>query len=79
MKPKFLHKPQSPGTPKRLAVLTEEEDRYWEHVFSEYLNDGRDEDDADEQAWLDCQEMFPRLKDFDGCEPEPASRRVKIQ
>jgi hypothetical protein len=48
-------------------------------LFSEYLNDGRDEDDADEQAWLDCQEMFPRLKDFDGCEPEPASRRVKIQ
>jgi len=77
MKPKFLHTPQSPGTPKRLAVLTEEEDQYWEHVFTEYMNDGRDEDEADEQAWLDCQEMFPRLKDFDGCEPEPASRKVK--
>jgi hypothetical protein len=79
MKPKFLKKLEPPEAPKRLAVLTEDEDRYWEHVFSEYLNDGWDEDEADEQTWLDCQTMFPRLQDFDGCEPEPASRRVKIQ
>lgn len=79
MKPKSSQNPKSPETPKRLAVLTEEEDRYWEDVFSEYVNDGRGDDEADEQAWHDCQEMFPRLKDFDGCEPEPASRKLKIQ
>jgi hypothetical protein len=79
MEPKFSQRSESPKTPKRLAVLMEDEDRYWEHVFSEYLNEGQEEADADEQAWRDCQEMFPRLKDFDGCEPEPASRRVKIQ
>jgi len=73
MKPKFSQKPESPETPKRLAVLTQEEDRYWEHAYSEYLNEGQDEGSADEQAWRDCQEMFPRLKEFDGCDPEPAS------
>lgn len=54
---------------KKLATLTPEENKAWEFAFSYYLDEGKDDDEADRLAWEDIQKEFPRLKDFDGCKP----------
>jgi hypothetical protein len=54
---------------KRLATLTEVEDRAWTEKFSFYVDEGKSDAEADRITWREMQEEFLRLKAFDGCEP----------
>ena len=52
----------------RKAILTPEEDRIWVFTFTNYLDEGRTEKQADRLTWREMQPLFPRLAEFDGCE-----------
>lgn len=49
----------------RIAELTKEEDKYWQKVFSQAMNEGVSEMNADKQAFQETKKKFPRLKKFD--------------
>lgn len=55
----------------KLAVLTTEEDAAWVMAFEHYANSRHSDAAADRAAWADVQEQFPRLRNYDGCTPEP--------
>ena len=50
-----------------LAVLTPKEDASWEYFFNFYKDDGYSDSDADEAAWRDMKQEFPRLRKYKGC------------
>lgn len=54
---------------RRLAMLTQEEERAWIFAFGYYLEQNKSELEADELAWRDLQLEFPRLRKYDGCKP----------
>jgi len=54
------------GATKKLAVLTAEQNGFWEKNFAYYLNDGLSDSRADKLAWQDLQNEFPGLKKYDG-------------
>jgi hypothetical protein len=51
----------------RIATLNAQENHSWEFAFAYYLQSGLGEKQADELAWADLAEEFPRLKKFQGC------------
>jgi len=52
------------------AHFTPEEDKVWVHAFNYFMDEeGKSEDEADELAWRDVQEQFPRLRKFKGAYP----------
>ena len=55
--------------PKKIAVLTPEENKAWESYFACYVEDGLSDEEADQATWNDLQKDFPRLLEFDGCKP----------
>ena len=57
-------------SPKRLTKLTPEEDKVWTEFFSLYLKNGWVESEADQNAWTDLLQVFPRLQEFEGAEPQ---------
>jgi DNA-directed RNA polymerase subunit RPC12/RpoP len=59
-----------PRNVKRLAILSDHEAGTWEACFVDAVNDGKSEAAADKHAWKMVQEIFPRLRDFNGCLPE---------
>lgn len=54
---------------KRLAILTPEEDRVWTDSNAYWEEEGFSRAKADRFAWKELQDVFPRLKEFDGAEP----------
>lgn len=54
----------------RLATLTPDEDVAWENAFVCSKDAGMTDMEADAQAWSEVQREFPRLREFDGCQPE---------
>jgi hypothetical protein len=61
--------PSDEPTPRNLATLTPEENRTWEEIFAALVESGQSDEDADALAWTELCEAFPRLKDYDGCQP----------
>lgn len=55
--------------PKRLAMLTPEEDKVWTDSKAYWEEEGFSPLKADKFAWRDLQQVFPRLQEFDGAEP----------
>ena len=54
---------------KRLATLSAKEDREWVGLFKFFKNHGRSDAKADKLAWHFLQQLFPRLKKYDGAKP----------
>ena len=53
-----------------LAILDVLEDTTWVDAFTYAKNELHYSDRrADEYAWKQTQEHFPRLREFDGCQP----------
>jgi len=52
--------------PGKLATLTADEDRAWEEYFSFHIDNGLSDDEADQMAWADLKQVFPRLIPFEG-------------
>jgi hypothetical protein len=52
-----------------LAKLTKAEDALWVKVFSDAVNSGRSDSQADREVWTAVKREFPRLKKYDGCQP----------
>jgi hypothetical protein len=85
--PKPSRPPTSPDSPKRLAKLSIEEDKVWVEFFTWYLENGWVDEEADQLAWKDLQQAFPRLQAFEGAEAEvdestagmPGDRALPIQ
>ena len=51
----------------KLALLTPQEDSFWEFCFNYYKDAGKSDSRADEAAWQDMKKEFPRLKKYKGC------------
>lgn len=56
-------------TMRKLVELTAEQDRVWQSLFAIAANNGATDERADREAWDGLCEQFPKLKQFDGCEP----------
>jgi hypothetical protein len=54
---------------KRLAQLTDAEEKAWQHAFAFYVDQGMPDTQADAAAWDELQVQFPRLRAYDGAEP----------
>ena len=54
---------------KALAELTPEENKAWETAFAFHIDDGKNDNDADKEAWADVVKEFPRLAKFNGAKP----------
>jgi hypothetical protein len=54
-------------TPRRIATLTQKENKAWEFAFSFHREESKSDLQADKLAWRDLILEFPRLKNFDGC------------
>ena len=46
--------------------VTLEESMMWDAMFGYYAEKGFSDEDADEQAWVDLEDRFPRLKRYHG-------------
>jgi hypothetical protein len=53
-----------------LARLSPQEDRTWSTLFSDLVNDGHSDEEADKAAWEELQRQYPRLKSYDGIKPD---------
>ncbi|MFA5217021.1 DUF2958 domain-containing protein [Sulfuricurvum sp.] len=62
---------------KKLAILTPEEDKDWENAYISNLEEGLDDDEADESAWTELKEMHPRLQEFDGINEKATQKALK--
>lgn len=47
---------------KKLCKLTPSQNRFWEDVFSDSLNDGDSESVADKKAFRETKRRFPSLR-----------------
>lgn len=54
------------GKDKKRAELTDKEEGAWNFAMEYYLNEGKSDEEADELAWKDIQQEFPRLKKYKG-------------
>ena len=54
---------------KKLARLRPQEDCSWVIAFCYYVDTGCSDLEADELAWRDVCDEFPRLREFRGCLP----------
>jgi len=61
---------------QKRTTLTYEENLVWEEHWENLMleNPGMDDADADEKTWKHMQEVFLRLKEFDGCRPGSLKR-----
>lgn len=46
--------------------LTPEQEKVWQHAFSEAINVGHPQGRAARMAWREVKEAFPELAKFDG-------------
>lgn len=54
---------------KRYAQLTIEEDARWIEVFTDAVDEGTSDEQADLEAWETLCDEFPRLQAYDGILP----------
>lgn len=52
---------------RKIAVLTEAEDRAWNRNYSFFIVHGFTDKEADERTWHDMKREFPRLRNYQGC------------
>jgi hypothetical protein len=60
----------------KLVRLTPFEEKTWRFCFKSHLNRGYSPRRATELAWAAVQDIFPHLREFDGCEPVAASNET---
>lgn len=62
----YFRKFNGESNPRKLAILSSDQNAVWENAMVQYLNEGYSDQDADAQAWNDLLAEYPELVSYEG-------------